>query len=109
MVKGIDISRERFRYYPDSLVLIGGAACDGWFSRLSMTFRATRDPDIVLILEAVHANFVAALRGFIDEGGYAIRERSAGSPPDDRWRFDPLFDFLKNRALQDHRRSVVWL
>lgn len=109
MVKGIDISSERFRFYPDSLVLIGGAACDGWFSRLSMTFRATRDLDIVLILEAVHANFVAALRGFIDEGGYAIRERSAGSPPDDRWRFDPLFDFLKNRALQDHRRSVVWL
>jgi hypothetical protein len=62
-------------------VLIGGAACDEWFSRLSMTFRATRDLDIVLILEAVDADFVAALRGFIDEGGYAIRERSEGGPP----------------------------
>ena len=62
-------------------MLIGGAACDEWFSRLSMTFRATRDLGIVLILEAVNADFVAALRGFIDEGGYAIRERSEGGPP----------------------------
>ncbi|MCX6874327.1 MAG: hypothetical protein NTW21_11050 [Verrucomicrobia bacterium] len=81
MVKGIDIFRERFRSFPDSLVLIGGAACDEWFSRLGMTFRATRDLDIVLILEAVTDNFVAAMRGSIDEGGYEIRERSEGGPP----------------------------
>ena len=81
MVKGIDIFRERFRDYPDSLVLIGGAACDEWFSRLSMNFRATRDLDIVLILEAVNEEFVATMRAFIDEGGYEIRERSEGGPP----------------------------
>jgi hypothetical protein len=81
MVKGIDIFRERFRDYPDSLVLIGGAACDEWFSRLGMTFRATRDLDIVLILEAVGEDFVSNLRSFIDDGGYEIRERSDGGPP----------------------------
>ena len=64
MVKGIEIFRERFRGFPDSLVLIGGAACDEWFSRLGMTFRATRDLDIVLILEAVTDNFVSAMRAF---------------------------------------------
>lgn len=81
MIKGIDIFRERFRGFPDSLVLIGGAACDEWFSRLGMTFRATRDLDIVLILEAVNEDFVSAMRQFIDEGGYEIRERSEGGPP----------------------------
>lgn len=81
MVKGIDIFRERFRDYPKSLVLIGGAACDEWFSRLGMSFRATRDLDIVLILEAVNADFVATMRAFVDEGGYEIRERSEGGPP----------------------------
>jgi hypothetical protein len=81
MVKGIDIFRERFRDYPDSLVLIGGAACDEWFSRLGMNFRATRDLDIVLILEAVNEDFVATMRAFIAEGGYEIRERSEGGPP----------------------------
>jgi hypothetical protein len=81
MVKGIDIFRERFREYPDSLVLIGGAACDEWFSRLGMNFRATKDLDIVLILEAVNEEFVATMRAFIDEGGYEIRERSEEGPP----------------------------
>lgn len=81
MVKGIVIFRERFRDYPDSLVLIGGAACDEWFSRLGMSFRATRDLDIVLVLEAVNGEFVATMRDFIDEGGYSIRERSEGGPP----------------------------
>jgi len=81
MVKGIAIFRERFRGFTDSLVLIGGAACDEWFSRLGMAFRATRDLDIVLILEAVNEDFVSAMRRFIDEGGYEIRERSEGGPP----------------------------
>ncbi|MBU6300870.1 MAG: hypothetical protein KGS60_04900 [Verrucomicrobia bacterium] len=54
MIKGIDIFRERFRGFPDSLVLIGGAACDEWFSHLGMSFRATRDLDIVdTILSAI--------------------------------------------------------
>jgi hypothetical protein len=81
MVKGIDIFRERFRNHSESLVLIGGAACDEWFSRLGMNFRATKDLDIVLILEAVTEDFVSTMRAFIDEGGYEIRERSEGGPP----------------------------
>lgn len=81
MIKGLEIFRERFRAYPDSLVLIGGAACDDWFSRLGLTFRATRDLDIVLILEAVNEDFVSTMRAFIDEGGYTIRARSEGGPP----------------------------
>jgi hypothetical protein len=36
-----------------------------------MSFRATKDLDIVLILEAVNRDVVAAMRGFIAEGGYA--------------------------------------
>lgn len=81
MIKGIDIFRERFREFSEALVLIGGAACDEWFSRLGMTFRATRDLDIVLILEAVNSDFVTTMRAFVDEGGYEIRERSEGGPP----------------------------
>lgn len=81
MVKGIEIFRERFRFYQNSLVLIEGAACDEWFSRLGMSFRATRDLDIVLVPEAVDKEFVAAMRAFIAEGGYEIRERSERGLP----------------------------
>lgn len=84
MICGIDIFRERFRDFSGSMVLIGGAACDDWFSRVGLQFRATKDLDVVLLLEAVNPGFVAAMRKFIGDGGYEIRQRggrAAGSLP----------------------------
>lgn len=75
MICGIDIFRERFRDFSGSMVLIGGAACDDWFSRVGLQFRATKDLDVVLLLEAVNPGFVAAMRKFIGDGGYEIRQR----------------------------------
>jgi hypothetical protein len=81
MIRGLDIFRERFRTYEGSLVLIGGAACDDGFSRQELTFRATKDLDIVLLLEAVDHKFVATMRQFIHDGGYQIRQRSESDSP----------------------------
>jgi hypothetical protein len=81
MIRGLDIFRERFRTYEGSLVLIGGAACDDGFSRQELTFRATKDLDIILLLEAVDHKFVATMRQFIHDGGYQIRQRSESDSP----------------------------
>lgn len=81
MIQGLDTFRDRFRAYSDSLVLIGGAACDEWFSRQGLAFRATRDLDIVLLLEGVDSGFIAAIRQFIDDGGYEVRQRSESGAP----------------------------
>lgn len=81
MIRGLDIFRDRFRDHEGSLVLIGGAACDDWFGRQGLEFRATRDLDIVLLLEAVDRDFVVAMRRFIEDGGYTIRQRSEEGPP----------------------------
>lgn len=80
MVKGLDLFRERFRDFQDSIVLIGGAACDEWFTDQGLAFRATKDLDIVLIIEVINPQLVGLLRGFIDEGGYEMRERTEGTP-----------------------------
>ncbi|MBA3351309.1 MAG: nucleotidyl transferase AbiEii/AbiGii toxin family protein [Blastocatellia bacterium] len=80
MVKGLDLFRERFREFEGSFVLIGGAACHEWFAQQGAEFRATKDLDIVLIVEIVDPPFVAALRAFIAEGKYSIQEKSTGSP-----------------------------
>lgn len=80
MVRGLDLFRERFRDFEGAFILIGGAACDEWFSSQGLAFRATKDLDLVLIIEVVDASFVAALRTFIAEGKYEIRQRSSGSP-----------------------------
>lgn len=80
MVKGLDIFRERFSGFEGSFILIGGAACDLWFDQLSQPFRATRDLDLVLLIEVLSPEFVKAMRGFIAEGGYQSRQRTNGSP-----------------------------
>lgn len=80
MVRGLDIFRERFRPFESSFTLIGGAACDAWFTAQGLAFRATKDLDLVLMIEVLDQAFVAAMRAFIAEGQYEIRERSEGVP-----------------------------
>ena len=81
MVKGLDLFRERFRGYEGAFVLIGGAACDAWFTRQGLAFRATKDLDIVLVIEVIDPAFVAALRQFIDDGMYQIQTRTNDGSP----------------------------
>ena len=52
MVIGMSIFQKYFAKYSDSFTILGGAACDEWFSQASLGFRATKDIDVVLILEA---------------------------------------------------------
>lgn len=80
MVRGLEIFRERFRRFEGSVILIGGAACDQWFTRQGLDFRATKDLDMVLIVEILDREFISAMRAFVEEGGYEIRQRSSGSP-----------------------------
>jgi hypothetical protein len=86
MVKGIDIFREYFSEYTDQYVLIGGAACDISFEDSNMDFRATRDLDIVLIVEAQTKKFGQRFWDFIREGKYKNRAKSSGKPQ--FYRFD---------------------
>lgn len=80
MVKGLDLFRQRLREFEGSFVLIGGAACDEWFASQGLAFRATRDLDIVLIIEVLAPGAVRGLRAFIADGGYEIRQRTTGAP-----------------------------
>ena len=80
MVKGIDLFRQRFREHEGSFVLIGGVACDEWFTSMGLTFRATKDLDIVLIIEVLTPKIVREIRSFITDGGYEIRQKTTGTP-----------------------------
>ena len=80
MVKGLSIFRERLAAFESHFVLIGGTACVEWFAAQDLAFRSTRDLDVVLLIENIEPSFVGALRTFLREGGYEIKERSAGFP-----------------------------
>ena len=86
MVKGIDRFREYFQDFTDQYVLIGGAACDISFENYNADFRATRDLDVVLIVEALTREFGQRFWEFVQDGGYQNRARSSGTPQ--FYRFD---------------------
>ena len=86
MVKGLDAFKEFFRDFQNQYVLIGGAACDIVFNEADLPFRATKDLDIVLIIEALTPEFGRRFWDFIREGGYENRVKSNGTPQ--FYRFD---------------------
>ncbi len=76
MVIGIDRFRAHFAGHEHQYVLIGGAACELIMDEVGLDFRATKDLDIVLIIEALDAAFAERFWAFVEQGGYEIRERS---------------------------------
>ena len=86
MVKGINLFREYFRDFTDQYVLIGGAACDISFESNNVDFRATKDLDVVLIVEALTREFGQRFWAFIQTGDYRNRATSSGTPQ--FYRFD---------------------
>jgi hypothetical protein len=78
MVSGIEIFKEHFKNHTDKFILIGGTACDIAMSQMGLDFRATKDLDIVLILEALDAEFSGCFWDFIKKGRYQRWENSIG-------------------------------
>ena len=86
MVKGLDIFRNFFTGYEEQYVLIGGAACDIIFESNGASFRATRDLDMVLIVEALTPEFGERFWKFIVAGRYRNKAINGGKPQ--FYRFD---------------------
>lgn len=79
MVTGLETFVRFFADFKDCYVLIGGSACDLQFSAVSLPFRATRDLDMVLCVEALTPDFFRQFWQFVRDGGYRTRERSDGA------------------------------
>lgn len=73
MVRGLEKFREYFKNYNGSYVIIGGTACDIAINDAGLTPRATKDIDIILIVEAISPAFVLRFWKFVEEGGYEIK------------------------------------
>lgn len=98
MVKGIDAFREYFENYEDQYVLIGGAACDILFKSKDISFRATRDLDLVLIIEALTPEFGERLWEFINDGKYRNKAVNGGDPQ--FYRFDKPEDITFPKMIE---------
>ena len=80
MVKGLDVFLAHFRSFNDRFVLIGGTACDLAMTEAGLEFRATKDLDIVLWVEALDEPFVKAFWEFVRAGKYQVQQKSTGEP-----------------------------
>lgn len=75
MVRGLEKFREYFKEFTGSYVIIGGTACDMTIDAAGLKPKATKDIDIILIVEGLSPEFVAEFWKFIEAGGYEIKEK----------------------------------
>ena len=78
MLRGLDLFKEHFAEFSDRYVLIGGTACALAMKEAGLDFRATKDFDIVLCIEALDPKFGKAFWEFIKKGNYQHRQKSTG-------------------------------
>ena len=78
MVRGITNFKKRFQGYEEQYVIIGGTACDLIMENEELPFRATKDIDLVLIVEALTAEFGETFWEFIKEAEYDHCNKSTG-------------------------------
>ena len=107
MVNGLDVFRAHFADFRDQYVLIGGAACDLYSSALDFPFRATRDLDIVLCLEAMSASFVRAFWQFVRDGQYQLGQRADGKPQFYRFKKPAVAEFPAMLEIFSRRPGVI--
>ena len=73
-IRGLDVFGAAFSAYREQFVLIGGVASWLTMDEAGQPFRATKDLDIVLVIEALNSEFVSAFWGFVRDGGYKLRQ-----------------------------------
>ena len=76
MVRGLHTFKKYFEPFPHNYVIIGGTACDMILSDAGLTPRATKDIDIILVVEALSKSFGKEFWKFIKDGKYEYQEKS---------------------------------
>ena len=79
MVSGFTKFKERFQGFENQYVIIGGTACDLIMENEELPFRATKDVDIVLIVESITAEFGRQFWEYVKEAGYEHLNKSTGN------------------------------
>jgi hypothetical protein len=74
VVRGLGIFREHFANHAGQFVLIGGTAATLAMESAGLQFRATKDLNIVLHIEALDPAFGSAFWNFVERGNWLASE-----------------------------------
>lgn len=81
-VKGLEKFKEYFSEFKENYVIIGGTACSVILRHAYMKPRATKDIDMILVVEHMTPAFGRRFWQFIKDGDYKMRERKRGNGDD---------------------------
>lgn len=109
MIEGFESFRNWFKGYGEHYTIIGGTACDLLMSEEALDFRATRDIDLVLIVEALTPEFGKYFWKYILNAGYKQRKKSNGTPQFYRFDSPKSSDYPFMIELFSPRLSVIEL
>ena len=76
MVRGLESFRSWFHGYEKQYAIIGGTACDLLMTDAGLDFRATKDIDLVLIVEAVDVAFGKRFWEYVKTAGLSSSPES---------------------------------
>lgn len=108
MVRGIEKFRETFSAYSGNYVIIGGSACEVHEENAGQTPRATKDIDIILIVEALSHDFAARFWQFVSEAGYTEKQigEKGAEPRHQYYRFKNPSDSSYPAQIELFSRSL---
>lgn len=115
MVTGLTRFREVFADMTDCYVLIGGTACALTLSGMDIRFRATKDFDVVLTVEALDTAFFARFWAFIRAGRYADCRKADGERQFYRFRrpqepdYPSIIELFSRHPFDDPAASGIHL
>lgn len=104
MVRGLQKFKAFFCDFANNYVIIGGTACDIYEEQFAQTPRATKDLDIILIVEALSSEFVAKFWEFVRTGNYATRQKGEGK--NEYYRFMNPKDMAYPQQVELFSRSL---
>lgn len=115
MISGMESFREYFQGYEDCYTIIGGAACDILMHDAALSFRATKDIDMILLIENRFEAFATLFWKYIKAGGYRCGWKSAEKPHFYRFtepqksNFPVMIELFSRRPDFQSERSDVYL
>lgn len=77
MISGFAKFKDQFKGYEDQYVIIGGTACDLIMENEELPFRATKDLDIVLIVESLTLEFGKRFWEYVKNAEYQQKYRQS--------------------------------
>lgn len=109
MVTGIEALKKYFNGFETEYVIIGGTACDLLMTEEGLDFRATKDIDMVLIVEALTVEFGRKFWDFIVTAGYEHCNTSTGVPQFYRFSHPKDHNYPFMIELFSHKTDIMQL